>query len=96
MIALIFQCFWYLLPAALGNHTASCGNRLWLPGAIKTILARCAIPVDSGRQWRGKEIFGENKTWRGIIVGVLAGVVAAGIQALLFFNISFFLSLIHI
>jgi len=90
MIAFIFQCLWYLLPAALGNHTASCGNRLWLPGALKEILARCAVPVDLGRQWHGKEIFGENKTWRGLIVGVLAGVIVAGIQALLFFNTEFF------
>lgn len=90
MIALIFQSFWYLLPAALGNHTASCGNRLWLPGPIKKILAKTAIPVDLGRKWQGKEIFGKNKTWRGLIVGVLAGVITAWIQAILFFNTDFF------
>jgi len=90
MIKLIFLCLWYLLPAALGNHTASCGNRIWLPAILKRGLAKLAHPVDFGIQWRGKEIFGKNKTWRGLLVGVTVGIFVAGIQALLFFKTDFF------
>ncbi|MFA5256239.1 MAG: CDP-archaeol synthase [Candidatus Omnitrophota bacterium] len=90
MIKFIFLCLWYLLPAALGNHTASCGNRIWLPAIIKDGLAKLARPVDFGVLWRGKEIFGKNKTWRGLLVGIAAGILTAGIQALLFFKIDFF------
>jgi Putative integral membrane protein DUF46. len=90
MMKFIFLCLWYLLPAALGNHTASCGNRIWLPKILKDGLAKLAFPIDLGSQWHGKEIFGKNKTWRGLIVGVVAGIITAGVQAALFFNLDFF------
>lgn len=90
MFKLIFSSLWYLLPAALGNHNASCGDRLWLPLFIKRGLAKLAVPVDFGIKVNGKELFGNNKTWRGIIVGVVTGILIAGIQAMLFFKYSFF------
>lgn len=90
MFKLIFSCLWYLLPAALGNHNASCGNRLWLPGIFKRALAKIAVPVDFGRKWRDNEIFGKNKTWRGILVGIVTGVFVSGLQAILFFKSDFF------
>jgi len=90
MIKLIFACFWYLLPAALGNHNASCGNKLPLPGALKKALEKLAVPIDSGKTLNGREILGKNKTWRGLVVGVLTGIAVAGIQALLFFYSDFF------
>ncbi|MEA3490015.1 MAG: CDP-archaeol synthase [Candidatus Omnitrophota bacterium] len=90
MLKLIFACLWYLLPAALGNHNASCGNRLPLPEVIKKPLEKLAVPVDSGKTLNGREIFGKNKTWRGLVVGVITGILVAGIQALLFFNSDFF------
>jgi CDP-2,3-bis-(O-geranylgeranyl)-sn-glycerol synthase len=90
MIKFALMCIWYLLPAALGNHVASCGNRLWLPLSVKEALARLARPVDSGALWRGKEIFGKHKTWRGIVMGVITGMITAGIQSALFLNFAFF------
>ncbi|MDP3790234.1 MAG: CDP-archaeol synthase [Candidatus Omnitrophota bacterium] len=90
MIEFIFLCLWYLLPAALGNHAASCGDRIWLPGILKSGLAKIAIPIDSGVKWRGKEILGKNKTWRGLLVGIVTGILVSGIQAILFFNTDFF------
>ena len=90
MLKLIFASLWYLLPAALGNHNASCGNRLPLPEVLKKPLAKLAVPVDSGQTLNGREIFGKNKTWRGLVVGVITGILVAGIQAFLFFNVDFF------
>ena len=90
MIKFIFLCLWYLLPAALGNHTASCGNRIWLPATFKNGLAKLARPVDFGIQWHDREIFGKNKTWRGLLVGIVVGILTAGIQAFLFFRSDFF------
>lgn len=90
MIKFIFSCLWYLLPAALGNHVASCGNRLWLPQILRSGLASLATPIDRGIVWQGKEILGKNKTWRGLLVGAITGVLVAGIQAALFFNTDFF------
>ena len=90
MIKFIFLCLWYLLPAALGNHTASCGNRVWLPGILKSGLAKLAVPIDFGVKFHGREIFGQNKTWRGLLVGILVGIITAGVQAFLFFKTDFF------
>ena len=90
MMKLIFSCIWYLLPAALGNHVASCGNRLWLPQIFRRGLAKIAIPIDRGATWRGKEVLGKNKTWRGLLVGAVTGIVVAGLQAALFYNTEFF------
>jgi CDP-2,3-bis-(O-geranylgeranyl)-sn-glycerol synthase len=90
MLKLLFACLWYLLPAALGNHNASCGNRILLPGFLKRGLEKLAVPVDFGKTFRGREIFGKNKTWRGLVVGIGTGIVVSGAQALLFFNSDFF------
>ncbi|MBD3296721.1 MAG: CDP-archaeol synthase [Candidatus Omnitrophica bacterium] len=90
MFEFLFSCFWYLLPAALANHNASCGEHLPLPGPLKRFLAKTAVPVDLGRTWNGGHIFGKNKTWRGILVGMLTGIIVAGLQALLYFNFRFF------
>jgi len=92
MLKLIFACLWYLLPAAVGNHNASCGNRLPLPEVLKKPLKKLAVPIDSGKTLNGREIFGKNKTWRGLVVGVITGILVAGIQALLFFKSDFFKS----
>jgi CDP-2,3-bis-(O-geranylgeranyl)-sn-glycerol synthase len=87
---IIFSCLWYLLPAALSNHNASCGNRLWLPDICKKGLAKLAVPVDFDAKLGGKEILGKHKTWRGLLVGVVTGMVVAGVQAVLYFNVDFF------
>ncbi len=90
MLKLIFACFWYLLPAALGNHNASCGNRLPLPEVLKKPLEKLAVPIDTGKTLNGREIFGKNKTWRGLVVGIITGILVAALQAFLFFKSDFF------
>lgn len=40
-------------------------------------LKRWTTPVDMGRMYRHKRIFGNNKTWRGIIFGTIIGGVTA-------------------
>lgn len=90
MMKLIFACFWYLLPAALGNHNASCGDKLPLPGFIKRPLEKLARPVDGGAVFRGKALFGKNKTWRGLAVGIVTGILVAAVQAVLYLNTEFF------
>ena len=41
-----------------------------LPG-----LRNWKTPMDFGRTFRGKRIFGEHKTWRGLITGVVGGTL---------------------
>lgn len=52
-------------------------------------IAHWRRPIDAGCTWRGKRVFGDSKTWRGVLVAVLgciAGVAAqkylVGVRAL--------------
>jgi hypothetical protein len=41
-------------------------------GVLKAnLLGRLAMPLDAGGSWRGRPIFGANKTWRGPVVMTL-------------------------
>ena len=42
-------------------------------------------PLDFGATLRGKPLFGANKTWRGLLVGVAAALAVFFVQQLLFF-----------
>ena len=37
-------------------------------------------PIDFGYAWRGKQLFGPNKTWRGLVSGCLAAVGVVYLQ----------------
>jgi hypothetical protein len=39
-------------------------------------------PIDQGRSFRGKRIFGDNKTYRGVVVVSLGTMIGFGLQAL--------------
>lgn len=47
-------------------------------------------PVDSGKNWQGKRIFGDHKTWRGIIAAVFVGFLFFILQRYLFAHLDFF------
>ena len=86
----IFRCLWFLLPAALSNHNASLGNRLYIPQFIKSWLSKLDRPVDFGYKLGDKELFGRNKTFRGFAVGVTTGILITLLQYLLFIVFPFF------
>ncbi|MDE1845954.1 MAG: CDP-2,3-bis-(O-geranylgeranyl)-sn-glycerol synthase [Candidatus Micrarchaeota archaeon] len=49
-----------------------------LPGYVANgapVLFGGGRPIDGGRRIRRNRIFGDNKTWRGLIAGVLAGTL---------------------
>lgn len=56
-----------MLPAYLPNPVAAlCGG---------------GTPIDSGRNFSdGKRLFGDGKTWRGLVLGILAGLLVGLIQ----------------
>jgi CDP-2,3-bis-(O-geranylgeranyl)-sn-glycerol synthase len=64
---------WFFLPAYMANMS---------PVLVRGWAEGLAVPIDAGRSWRGRRIFGNHKTWRGILAGVLAGVLTAGLQRL--------------
>jgi CDP-2,3-bis-(O-geranylgeranyl)-sn-glycerol synthase len=68
-------CALFLLAAFM---LAGCAQTAWLASAHSR---RFAIPIDGGRTFRGRRIFGENKTVRGFIVMVPAVALAFPIVA---------------
>ncbi len=82
MLLLIGQSIWFILPAGIANIAASLTRGIPFLGT----------PVDFGKSWRGKRIFGSHKTWRGIIFGTLFGVFTFWLQQYLY-RFDFFESL---
>lgn len=56
----------FFLPAGIGNMMPIFSNKI-------PLLNRWKTPIDFGKNFRGIRILGNNKTWRGIITGTLAG-----------------------
>ncbi len=60
----------FFLPAGLANMTPPLANKI-------PILNQWKTPLDFGKTWRGKRLFGNNKTWRGLVSGTIVGGVTA-------------------
>lgn len=58
-----------------------------LPAYVPNPVAAAAgggRPIDGGKNFRdGKRIFGDGKTWRGLIIGILAGIIVGAVQIVL-------------
>jgi len=78
----LLRSLYFFLPAYFANMAPTFA---WRAGVFK-FLDR---PVDFGRKFRGRPIFGSHKTWRGIILGILTGILVAFFQRFLW-QIPFF------
>jgi CDP-2,3-bis-(O-geranylgeranyl)-sn-glycerol synthase len=41
------------------------------------VLRNWNTPLDFGKTYKGKRIFGKNKTWRGLLFGIVSGTLVA-------------------
>jgi CDP-2,3-bis-(O-geranylgeranyl)-sn-glycerol synthase len=71
----VLRVLYFFLPAYVANVC---------PVLVRGIVPSLAAPLDAGRSWRGKRIFGDHKTWRGLVFGVLGGLVVYELQRRLF------------
>jgi len=71
--SLIIEALWFIFPAYLANSA---------PVDVSQIrfLKKYGKPIDGGKTWRGKRIFGDGKTWRGLYAGIIAGTLMGLIQ----------------
>ena len=72
----LLRATWLVLPVVLGGlgHVA----------VLKTnVLSSLAVPIDNGARLRGRPVFGENKTWRGIALMTGLTALTSGAQAAL-------------
>jgi CDP-2,3-bis-(O-geranylgeranyl)-sn-glycerol synthase len=79
ILTLILASLYYFLPAYFANMSP---NLLKKINPLKT-------PVDFNKKFRGKLIFGHHKTWGGLIIASLIGVLTFYLQTLLY-QYSFF------
>ena len=70
-MTLVLQLLWLALPIIAAGlvHLAVLKLDL-LPGLRQ-------LPLDGGRTFRGKRLFGDNKTWRGAVVTIGTTTLAA-------------------
>ncbi len=71
----ILLAIWFLLPAALANAVP-------VFAAVIPPFNRWQAPLDGGRIFRGKELLGPHKTWRGLISGILVATITLWLQQL--------------
>lgn len=70
---------WFFLPAALSNMIP-------IPLAKVPWLKKYEAPMDFGKTYRGKRIFGSHKTWRGFIAGIITATLVLWLQQWLVAN----------
>jgi len=70
---------WFFMPAGLSNAAPVLANKVPSYKKWKT-------PLDFGHSWHGKRIFGDNKTFRGLVAGVVLATLAIGLQKYLFIH----------
>lgn len=73
----LLSALWFFLPAGLANAAPVAAAKL--PG-----LKRFNTSMDFGKSWHGERIFGANKTWRGLLAGIIAATVIVALQKYLF------------
>ncbi len=67
IVSSVLSAFWIMLPAYLPNPVAA--------------LFGGGLPVDFGRNFTdGKRIFGNGKTYRGLVAGITAGILIGLVQ----------------
>ena len=81
MANIILQCVYFILPAYFANMA---------PVIVKDFFKKIAIPIDFGKTFGDKPIFGEHKTFRGLIFGVLFAIIVTYLQYILYKNNVFF------
>jgi CDP-2,3-bis-(O-geranylgeranyl)-sn-glycerol synthase len=69
----ILETIWYLLPAIAANMAPVLVTHF-------NILPALSAPLDANATWRGRRIFGDNKTVRGLIIGLIIGSIVGLLQ----------------
>lgn len=82
----ILFALWFFLPAGLANAAPVFASRI-------PLVQHLDIPLDAHKYFRGKRIFGSHKTLRGLLAGVLVGVVACTAQCFAYQHISWLRSM---
>lgn len=73
------MALWFLIPAGVANMAPVFAAKI-------PALKKLDTPLDFGKSLSGKRVFGKNKTWRGLIAGVVVATIVFGLQKLMIMN----------
>ncbi len=73
MMDTFFFAVWFFLPAGIANMTPVLANKV-------PRLNEWDTPMDFGKSFRGKRIFGDHKRWRGVVSGVVVASIIVLIE----------------
>lgn len=76
----VVEAFWFVIPAYAANGLAP----------LAKFTSR--TPIDGGKLWRGKRIFGDGKTWEGSIIGITVAIFISSMMGLAFYFLPWNLS----
>lgn len=71
----ILQCIYFMLPAYFANMA---------PVLTKGHFKELKVPIDFNTKFDKQTIFGKHKTFRGLVFGIIYGIILAFIQSLLY------------
>ncbi len=72
---IVFKLLYFMIPAYLANMAPPLG---------KNYLKFLEVPMDFGKKFGGKPIFGKNKTWKGVFLAAVVATIALFIQMKLY------------
>jgi len=75
MIQEILFLLWLALPSIFANIAP-------IPVSKVPSLKKYDAPMDFGKTFRGKRVFGAHKTWRGLVAGIIAATLVFWLQQL--------------
>ena len=82
MILFIIQSLYFFLPAYIANMVpVICGK--------SDVSGMFSQPIDAHHSFRGVRIFGDNKTWGGLVGGILSGTLVFLVQQKLYLFVFF-------
>jgi CDP-2,3-bis-(O-geranylgeranyl)-sn-glycerol synthase len=67
-----WEAFLLFVPAGIANMTPPVANKI-------PYLNRWNTPMDFGKSYRGIRLFGQNKTWRGLVSATVLGTLVGGL-----------------
>lgn len=73
----VLALMYFFLPAYFANIA---------PVLCRKVCRPLAVPIDGGKRLFGKPIFGDNKTWRGLLAAVIIGTGTFIVQTWLYKN----------
>jgi len=79
MLNNILLALWFFLPAGIANATPVFAKKI-------SFFDKLDYPIDFKKSINGTRIFGDHKTFRGLVTGIIMAIITAGLQKIIFDN----------